>query len=659
MLGNVGIGTRLRLAFGSLVLLMLVSAGVAYLHLRSAAEIAEGMAAHEWQETVLANDVIDLANDNFTLVTQLVLTADAAAAAALNAARAENTEQIARKLAELAELTRGDTDGQRLLAEIGESRRRYVAILERVEGAAAAEAWAGAQGLVAAELIPARVRYVDAIARLVAHNGRELEAAAAAASAAARSGVFRMLLLTLAALIAGAGLAHLITRSITRPLERVVWMTGEVLKGHMSARIGFRRKDELGRIGASLDHFADDVQRMVLGVMNRIAVGDLTAEVQPKDAQDEIGPPLARILETLRRLIGEMQRLTAAAVDGRLDVRGEEAAFQGGYREIVAGVNATLDAVTTPVQEGNDVIQHLAGGDFTVEVRGDYRGDHAALKRNLNRTVTSLSGTIRRIREASQAVAANSTQLRDTSQSMAGTAEETTRQAQAVSAASEQAASNVQMVASAAEQMASSVREIAAQLQEELRVADEAVRRADETGRVMDALGASSQEIGEVVKVITSIAEQTNLLALNATIEAARAGEAGKGFAVVANEVKQLAGQTARATEEIAGQIRGVQESAGAAVGGLKEISDVIGRINAISTAIAGAVEEQSAAVSEIARSAAEAARGTEEVTRSITGVRQASVTTASGAEQLQGAAASLAGVAGELETLVGSFKVA
>jgi methyl-accepting chemotaxis protein len=545
--------------------------------------------------------------------------------------------------ADLAGLTEPHRQLHRTVAQIEN-------LLERGERAGAASLYAEAED-VAARL----ERQIGTVQAGLQHHQEELSDEATAQAAWVKRLVAGGTLIgILLLLLFGARFV----RAITEPLARVVWLVREIGRGHLSQRLQIDRDDEIGILARTMDQMADDLQNAFVRTCNRVADGDLAAEIRPIDPHDEITPPLLRMVETLRALDAEMRTLIGAAVAGDLNARGDSARFRGAYREIVEGVNATLDAVTRPIQEGNGVIRCLAAGDFSVCVQGDYRGDHAQLKENLNHTIGSLAGALRRIKSASERVATSASQLEDTSRAMACAAEEGTRQAQSVSAASQQASTSVEMVASAAEQMAGSIREIAGQLEQELRVATEAVRRAEETGSLMDLLDRSSEEIGEVVKVITSIAEQTNLLALNATIEAARAGEAGKGFAVVAHEVKQLAHQTARATDEIAQRIRGVQDSTGRAVGGIREIAEVITTINQISMAIAGAVEEQSAAVAEIARSASEAAHGTEEVTRGMGGIARASASTAGGADQLRGAAGELAGVALELDRLVGTFRV-
>ncbi|WP_053333642.1 methyl-accepting chemotaxis protein [Gemmatimonas phototrophica] len=253
-------------------------------------------------------------------------------------------------------------------------------------------------------------------------------------------------------------------------------------------------------------------------------------------------------------------------------------------------------------------------------------------------------------------VSSSSTELEASAQGMAASSEETSRQAQAVAAASEQATRNVQTVASSAEELTASIREIASRVQEASQISQVAVKKAGDTTDTMARLGNSSQEIGQVVKVITSIAQQTNLLALNATIEAARAGEAGKGFAVVANEVKELARQTAKATEEIGSKIAGVQSETNSAIGAIREITEVISKINEISTTIAGAVEEQNAATSEISRNVGEAARGTAEVSSSISMVTQVAAEGGRTAENIKGAASQLSHESERLNSAVTDF---
>jgi methyl-accepting chemotaxis protein len=218
-------------------------------------------------------------------------------------------------------------------------------------------------------------------------------------------------------------------------------------------------------------------------------------------------------------------------------------------------------------------------------------------------------------------VAAAATQLRTSASSMSDTAETTTTRSSAVAAAAEQASSNVQTVAAASEELTASIHEISRQVVQSSTIANSAVAEANHTNDQVRSLADAAQKIGDVVSLITDIASQTNLLALNATIEAARAGEAGKGFAVVANEVKTLANQTARATDEISVQITAVQAATRDAVAAIAQIGATIGQVNDIATTIASAVEQQGAATQEIARNAQQAATGTHEVTTNIAGV--------------------------------------
>jgi len=253
-------------------------------------------------------------------------------------------------------------------------------------------------------------------------------------------------------------------------------------------------------------------------------------------------------------------------------------------------------------------------------------------------------------------VSNTSSELESAAGSMSRTAETTQELSATVAAASEESSTNVQSVASATDEMAASVNEISRQVQESSRIADEAVRQAQRTdGRISD-LSQAAGRIGDVIKLITAIAEQTNLLALNATIEAARAGEAGKGFAVVAQEVKQLASQTAKATDEIRGQIAGMQAATQDSVAAIKEIGDTIGRISQIATSVAAAVEEQGASTQEIARNVQQAAHGTTQVTSNITEVTRGASETGSAAAQVLQSAKGLANESTHLKMEVAKF---
>jgi methyl-accepting chemotaxis protein len=240
-------------------------------------------------------------------------------------------------------------------------------------------------------------------------------------------------------------------------------------------------------------------------------------------------------------------------------------------------------------------------------------------------------------------LASAATEMRSTAESMSATAEETSRQSTAVAAASEQASTNVQTVAAAAEELTSSIGEITRRVSESTQIAGRAVDEAVRTNGAVKGLAEAAQKIGNVVQLINDIASQTNLLALNATIEAARAGEAGKGFAVVASEVKSLATQTSKATEEIAGQIQAMQGATEGAVGAIEGIGSTITKISEIATAIASAVEEQGAATQEIARNVQQAAAGTSEVSTNITGVTQAAGQTGAASAQVLSTAGELA----------------
>ena len=432
------------------------------------------------------------------------------------------------------------------------------------------------------------------------------------------------------------------------------------------------------------DYLAANKEVVALSRQNRNADATAIFKGRSLSAYDKAGAALDRLAEI------NVTDGVAASKQGNEDYSNARlmmvTATAGGALFAALACWAIIVGVSGPIRGMTDAMRRIAGGDTAIQVPALDRADEvgsmakalavfkdslieaerlradqeaqkarneAERKRMMNELADQFEASVK---EVVQAVSASAAQLQSNAETMSATAEETARQSTAVAAATEQASANVQTVAAASDQLGSSIGEISRQVTDSSRISKGAVVEAERTNQSVEGLATAAQRIGDVVSLIQNIASQTNLLALNATIEAARAGEAGKGFAVVASEVKQLANQTAKATEDISSQIAEIQSQTDGAVEAIRSISQTIAQVNEISATISAAVEEQSVATREIGSNVQQAAHSTREVSDNIMGVSKAAEEAGAASSQVLSAANQLSREADRLRAEVETF---
>jgi methyl-accepting chemotaxis protein len=370
------------------------------------------------------------------------------------------------------------------------------------------------------------------------------------------------------------------------------------------------------------------------------------------------------------KLLGILALVAAIAGGGIWYMTSQMKQIDAGYSRFLHALNksnAIRDRLDAEIDKGSKELTAMTattvrttwtvmGIILAITLAGAFVSAHLAARRRKAEMNKLADGFEAAVGDIVRSVSSSATELEAAAASLTQTADNTQQLAATVAGASEEASTNVQSVASATDELSASVGEIGRQVQDSSNIAVEAVRQAERTDARITELSHAAQRIGDVVKLITAIAEQTNLLALNATIEAARAGEAGRGFAVVASEVKALAAQTAKATDDIGTQITSMQAATHDSVEAIKEIGGTIGRISHIAAAIAAAVEQQGTATVEIARNVQQAAQGTAQVAGTIADVNKGASETGSASSQVLSAARALSGQGSKLKLELDSF---
>ena len=400
--------------------------------------------------------------------------------------------------------------------------------------------------------------------------------------------------------------------------------------------------------------------RNIAEIATAISVGDLTKKitVETQGELEVFKNTVNSMVEQLNIFASEISRVAReVGTEGQLGSQAVVESAAGTWKELIDNINRMSINLTDQIGSIGEVMLALAQGNLSKQITAKNAGEFQQLSDRVNQMIANLTASIKQMAEVATAVSSASEELTAVSKEMTENANQTAEQATSASASAEQVSTNATSVSIAVEQMNASIKEIAKNAALGAKVATQAVKTADSTNATITKLGQSSVEIGKVIKVITSIAQQTNLLALNATIEAARAGEAGRGFAVVATEVKELAKQTAKATEDISQRIEAIQADTNSAVSAISQITGIINQINDLQNTIASAVEEQTATTTEISRNVAEAAKGSSDIAKNIGIVAVNAQSTTIGANNTSEAASELSRMAVELQKVVGNFQ--
>ena len=434
-----------------------------------------------------------------------------------------------------------------------------------------------------------------------------------------------------------------VVQGITAPIAVMTAAAKRVALGDTEAAVTYHSADELGGLADSLRAIMQ-YNRRIADAAAALADGEISAAIAPVSEHDVLSRNFQKALTTLQSLIDETATLTKAARAGRLSERGNISAFHGGFRDLMAGINATIDAIAPAINEASEVLARVAAQDLTQRMTGQYAGDFDRIKRSLNTALDQLSDTLSEVAKSADGVAAGAREIADTSENLATGA---SRQAAAVEESSA-SVNEMRSMVQRNEHDAEDVRDRSLQAYETVK---EGVQSMEELSSSMTEIRTAAEATGKIIKAIHEIAFQTNLLALNAAVEAARAGDSGRGFAVVAEEVRNLAqrsAEAARSTEEM------IATSLERTRTGVEQNKRLMTRLRAIAEHV-GTIPEVTGHIAEASHRQSD---GIGQVNASVDAVSQVAQETAAAAEEGAAAARELASQAGHLKQLVGGFSV-
>ena len=572
--------------------------------------------------------------------------------------------------------------------EFTDSRKAYDILADRILEQAKANKDAEASAIITGEGVKITQTEQDAITKLVKLKEEIAKKTSDNNSKIANSAISMMIVSIILGILISIALGIFISNIISRPIKKLAEAADKLTLGDINVTVEATSEDEIGKLALAFGKMVENIQEQATNA-DKVAQGDLSVEIKAKSDNDVLAKSMQLVVKELRDLVDNTSMLTKAAVEGKLSTRANADKFSGGYKEIVEGVNRTLDAVIEPVKEASAVLQEMAKGNLRISMNGNYKGDYTEIKDALNFTISTVSGYINEISsvlihmaDGNLDVGINGEYLGDFIEiknslnriikSFNEVLGDINTAAEQVSSGSIQVSDSSQALsqgsieqASAIEELTASMTEIATQTKQNavnanqanelaLQVKNNAVKgdeQMKEMLKAMDEINVSSANISKIIKVIDEIAFQTNILALNAAVEAARAGQHGKGFAVVAEEVRNLAARSANAAKETTTMIEG---SISKVAGGTKIANETAVALNNIVEGVTQAAN----LVADIATASNEQATGIAQVNLGIEQVSQVVQTNSATAEESAAASEQLSGQAEILKEMVGKFSL-